>query len=150
MIELVIDETQWNEALTDASAVAEQALAAATALEPAVQGEIAILLASDTKMRHLNAEFRGKHAPTNVLAFPGDENGFLGDIALGFETCRREADAAGRSLRDHATWLIVHGILHLIGYDHQTDEQAVVMEARESEILRSMGIADPYAELETT
>ena len=145
MIETVIEDDGWNDILPLAEALAAECRNAAAAAEPALAREIALLLCDDAAMRALNARFRGKDQPTNVLSFPsGEETGFLGDIALARETCVREAAEKSISLRDHAAHLIIHGMLHLIGYDHETDEDASVMERRECEILASLGIADPY------
>jgi len=103
------------------------------------------MLCDDAAMRALNRRFRGADKPTNVLSFPsGEEEGFLGDIALARETCIREAQEKGLALRDHAAHLIIHGMLHLIGYDHELDEDATAMERRETEILSALGIADPH------
>jgi len=107
---------------------------------------MALLLTADAAMADLNRRFRKVEKPTNVLSFPsGEAEGFLGDIALAIETCAREAGEKGISLSDHAAHLIVHGMLHLIGYDHQTDAEAERMERREAAILEAMGVADPYA-----
>jgi len=117
-----------------------------------------ILLTSDEELRALNAEWRGKDTATNVLSFPMLERAelldlaahgppeLLGDIALACETCAREALARGIALEDHAAHLIVHGMLHLAGYDHETGEaDAVAMEALETKALAILGLADPYA-----
>ena len=103
-------------------------------------------------MRALNARWRGQDKPTNVLSFPAAgaeklaESAALGDIAVAFETLAREAEAADVPLADHYRHLIAHGFLHLIGYDHQTDEEAERMEALETRILARLGVADPYAD----
>ncbi len=145
MIELVIEDDGWAAALPQAEALAADCVAHAAVPEPALAREIALLLCDDAAIADLNQRFRGKTGPTNVLSFPsGEEEGFLGDIALARETCMREAAEKGVPLRDHAAHLIIHGMLHLIGYDHETDDEAAVMERRETEILGAMGIADPY------
>jgi probable rRNA maturation factor len=108
---------------------------------------LAILLTDDARQQALNAGFRGKDAPTNVLSFPaavGAEDGELGDIALAFGVCVREAEAQGKSLADHLSHLTAHGVLHLLGYDHESDAEAEAMEARERDILAGLGVADPY------
>jgi probable rRNA maturation factor len=124
------------------------ALAAAAAAEGKA-GAVSLLLGDDAAIIALNREFRGKDAPTNVLSFPpagpGNEPGFLGDIALAAETIAAEAEFQGKSFDNHAAHLVVHGFLHLIGYDHEADADAEAMEARERAILASLGIADPYA-----
>jgi len=116
-----------------------------------------VLFTSDQDIHALNAEWRGKDKPTNVLSFPMLERSdlvdlapegppeMLGDIALAYETCAREAAEKGVAVEHHAAHLIVHGMLHLAGYDHETsDEDADVMEALETKALAVMGLADPY------
>jgi probable rRNA maturation factor len=105
-----------------------------------------VLLTDDAEMKALNAQFRQKNAPTNVLSFPAPSlmKGHLGDIAMGLETCVSEALAQNKSLKDHVTHLSVHATLHLLGYDHIDDDEAVEMENLEREILEGMAIADPY------
>ena len=122
--------------------------------------EIAILACNDARIAELNADFRGKPQPTNVLSWPSEERGAkidgqlplapnpadpeLGDIAIAYDTCAREAAQSGKPMADHVTHLIVHGTLHLLGYDHERDADATVMEALETEILGNMGLPDPY------
>ena len=93
-------------------------------------------------MRALNRDFRGKDKPTNVLSFPGGGD-YRGDIAIAYGVTRREAKAAGKSFADHATHLVVHGVLHLAGHDHERPKDAKVMEPLEVKILARLGIADP-------
>lgn len=124
--------------------------------------EISILLTDDAQVRQLNGRYRGADRPTNVLAFPGTNNvdlpvdieaepgpdqpaHMLGDIVLAFETVAAEANDQGKKFGDHLTHLIVHGLLHLLGFDHQQDEDAEQMEALEVEILANLGLVDPYA-----
>lgn len=115
--------------------------------------ELAIILIDDAEQRRLNRDWRGIDRPTNVLAFPAWEPGcptpadgplLLGDVTLALETVEREAGEQGKSPADHFSHLIVHGVLHLLGYDHRTDAEAEVMEALETSILASLGVADPY------
>ncbi|GJL95717.1 MAG: endoribonuclease YbeY [Hyphococcus sp.] len=146
MIELVIEDEGWREAVPDTERLAQKCADMAIKFEPDLQGEIALLLTSDTAIEKLNASFRAQQKPTNVLSFPcDDESDFIGDIALARETCLREAMDRKISLEDHAAHLIIHGMLHLIGYDHQNDDEAEKMEAREVEILESLGVSNPYA-----
>lgn len=151
MIETVIEDAGWPEALPDAQALAEACAHAAATVESRISGEIALLFCDDAAIRALNAQYRGKDKATNVLSFPAaglaaGPDGFLGDIAIARETCMREASEKNVALRDHAAHLIIHAMLHLIGYDHQTDEEAELMERRESEILATMGVDDPYGD----
>lgn len=124
-----------------------KALSAAATAEKAV-GTVSLLLGDDVTIAGLNKQFRDKDGPTNVLSFPPGpeaEEGFLGDIALAAETIVMEAENQGKSLSAHAAHLAVHGFLHLLGYDHVNDADAEAMEARERQILATLGIADPYA-----
>ena len=114
---------------------------------------IGIRLTDDAEQRQLNRAYRGKDAPTNVLSFalgaaddpvPPGSPILLGDVVLAFETVRREAEEQGRPLAYHLRHLVVHGVLHLLGFDHERESEAVVMEAREVEILARMGVPDPY------
>ena len=122
------------------------------------QHEVGLLLCDDAKIAELNARFRGRIEPTNVLSWPafpgevpvpsgdpGEGPTFLGDVALAYETCAREAAEAGITLADHAAHLVVHGLLHLLGHDHADDAEAEAMETLETNVLASMGIANPYS-----
>ena len=159
------EATPWPDPL-DWETRAAEAAAAALALTPwagladaAPLVEIAVRLTDDAEVHALNRDFRGKDKPTNVLSFPqvqadlldtlsnsDDGEILLGDIVLARETCAREAEEKGISIPDHATHLIVHGTLHLVGYDHMDDASAQAMEALEVKALASLGIANPYAD----
>ena len=125
-----------------------KALAAAAQAE-GKSGTVSLLLGDDASIAGLNQQFRAKAGPTNVLSFPPapgtSEPGFLGDIALAAETIVEQAQFQGKRFEIHAAHLVVHGFLHLIGYDHEKLADAEVMEARERTILASLGIEDPYA-----
>ena len=112
--------------------------------------ELSLVLADDATVRRLNHEYRGKDSATNVLSFPPafDDETLLGDVVLAEETVRRETVEQGKARADHVTHLVVHGCLHLLGYDHEDDEEARRMEALEVEILATLGVADPYQEVE--
>ncbi|MGV1683796.1 rRNA maturation RNase YbeY [Sphingopyxis sp. NJF-3] len=157
--------TPWPDGL-DWETRAAEAAAAALALTPyaaladvAPLVEVAVRLTDDEEVHALNRDFRGKDKPTNVLSFPqvqadlleglsnsDDGEILLGDIVLARETCAREAEEKGASLADHATHLIVHGMLHLVGYDHMDDASAAAMEALEVKALASLGIGNPYGD----
>ena len=111
--------------------------------------EISIVLADDAFVRDLNRQYRNIDTPTNVLSFPADDDDglgpcLLGDVILAYETVQREADAAGKPVLDHVSHLIIHGTLHLLGFDHEDEQEAIEMEALETAILARLGIADPY------
>ena len=162
-IEIAIDVRcdAWRAAVPAAEEVCRRA--AHAALAGAVLpsgGELSIVLADDAAVRELNRDWRHIDAPTNVLAFPGDpdmpvQTGaplddapplLLGDVIVAFETTQAEALRDAKSLADHLAHLIVHGTLHLRGYDHENDTDAEEMEALETAILEGLGIADPYAD----
>jgi probable rRNA maturation factor len=144
-IDIVIESPLWRRE-PGAAAVLRRAIAAAAETTDATAGpgELAILLCDDAAMRDLNTRWRGKRQPTNVLSFPAAA-GTLGDIAIAYETTAHEAHAAGKPFADHLAHLAVHGFLHLLGYDHQSDAEASAMERLEASILARLGIADPYA-----
>lgn len=145
--DVIIDDERWRDALGDAEALAARCRAAAMAFDPRLGEGAALLLADDATLKDLNARFRNIDKPTNVLSFPsGGGKDFLGDIAIAFDTCEREAKAQGIAFRDHVTHLIVHGLLHLAGYDHEADEEAERMESLETDILARLGVADPYCD----
>lgn len=145
-IETIVEGEAWPRALPQAEELARRVFEAASAREPKLGGEIALLLADDEKLQSLNQRFRGKDAPTNVLSFPSGAPApaFLGDIALAYETCAREAQEKQASLSDHAAHLIAHGLLHLVGYDHMDEAEARLMERLETEILDAIGVSNPY------
>lgn len=106
--------------------------------------DVAVVLSDDAQIRALNRDFRGKDAPTNVLSFPSDESDEWGDILFAHETIAREAAEQGKTFHDHFCHLLVHGMLHLLGYDHIQEEEANEMEALEIAILAKLSIANPY------
>jgi probable rRNA maturation factor len=146
MIDIEVADEAWRSALPTVESLT--ARAGETALDLAgCDGEVAILLTNDAAVRDLNARFRGKDQPTNVLSFPAPANPerLLGDVAVAYETCAREAAGQGKGLADHLQHLVAHGVLHLVGYDHDVDADAEIMEALERRILAALGVADPYA-----
>ena len=144
MIEIEVEAEGWTKALPDIEAIVETAAKAALGT---VEGDVVVLLADDAAVQDLNARFRDKDRPTNVLSFPAAESAFphLGDVVLGHAYCAAEAEAQGKTLKDHLSHLVVHGVLHLLGYDHMEDEEAEEMEGEGRTILAGLGIADPYA-----
>jgi len=145
-----IEDEAWD-TLPGLSRLAEEAASAALAGR-GVNGSVTLLFTSDAEMQALNKHWRGKDKPTNVLSFPAaggmpvpaGEAPPLGDIALAYQTVAREAVEQGKSLAHHTSHLIVHGMLHLLGYDHEEDGEAEEMENEERMILARLGIADPY------
>ena len=124
---------------------------AATQIKLKPKAEVSLLLCDDARIREINRDWRGLDKPTNVLSFPAAPPAMLakspavGDIAIAYETVAREAEEEAKSFRDHYMHMVLHGFLHLIGYDHETDEEADEMEALETRILGELGVADPYA-----
>jgi probable rRNA maturation factor len=149
-IDIVTESRLWR-GEPNAPAVIRRAIGEAAEMAGATAGpgELAVMLCDDAAMRELNTRWRGRREPTNVLSFPaaGPERnvtGMLGDIAIAYETTAREALAERKAFADHLAHLAVHGFLHLLGYDHQAEAQARVMERLEASILARLGIADPY------
>ena len=154
-LETVRDSELWD-ALPGAEAIVDAAVAAAFAeagLAARPDAELSVTLADDARVRALNAEWRGKTSATNVLTFPAFEPDemtdapMLGDVILAFETVAAEARNEGKTLGDHVSHLVIHGVLHLFGHDHLDETQADAMEAIEIRALARLGVADPYAEL---
>jgi probable rRNA maturation factor len=148
----VNEDTQLWSAEKGARAQVRRAIVAAAAQTSNRGGELAILLTGDSRIRVLNRDWRGQDKATNVLSFPAKPAGagdtasrHLGDIAIAYETCAREAREQGKSLTQHLAHLAVHGYLHLMGHDHQTDGEAQVMEDLERAILARLKMRDPYA-----
>jgi probable rRNA maturation factor len=164
LIDIVIEDPRWSamglEPLADRAA---QATLAHLGL-PRTGFQIVVMGCDDARIAALNADHRGKPKPTNVLSWPSEERApdapgetpespepgtpddpeSLGDIALSYETCAAEAADQGKSMQDHVTHLTIHGILHLLGYDHIDDKDAELMEETEVRILATLGLADPY------
>lgn len=143
MIEIEVEDEAWTTALPDVVAVVERAALAALGK---IEGDVVILLTDDAAIQDLNGRFRDKDRPTNVLSFPAAQSAFphLGDVVLAHDYCVAEAQAQSKTLSDHLSHLVVHGVLHLLGRDHMNDEEAEEMEGEEREILAGLGIADPY------
>ncbi|MCG7518628.1 rRNA maturation RNase YbeY [Ruegeria sp. Ofav3-42] len=160
-LEVTIEDARWQR-LEPLATRAIQAVLDYSGLDDDLC-EISLLGCDDARIAELNSEFRDKPTPTNVLSWPAEELAAevagqspvkpnpdftgeiaLGDIAISFDTCAREASEAGKSMDDHVTHLIIHGTLHLLGYDHIRNPDATLMEGVEVEILGKMGIDDPY------
>ncbi|PUB16216.1 putative rRNA maturation factor [Yoonia sediminilitoris] len=159
----MVEDRRWiSVSLEELAEQATDATLTRLGLEPSVF-EVSLLACNDARIAALNEDFRGRPTPTNVLSWPADERGAavdgemplppqpgpdneLGDIAISYDTCAKEAAAAGKSITDHTLHLLVHGTLHLLGFDHERDRDATLMEALETEILGKMGICDPYRE----
>lgn len=145
-VDTQVEDPAWGEAAVLGPLVESVVSAAGERLPVPPGSEIAVLLSDDARIQALNRNFRGKDAVTNVLSFPARPGAaHLGDIIVARETVEREAAAEGKTRDRHLTHLLVHGVLHLFGYDHDSDDDAAEMEALEIEILASLGVPDPYA-----
>ena len=144
-VEVEIEADDWLIVTAEPAHLARQAAEAALTAANRLGG-VVVLLTDDDEVAELNQNFRGKAGPTNVLSFPAPANplGHLGDIALALGVCRREAEVQGKSLSHHLQHLVAHGVLHLVGYDHETDAEAVIMEGLERRIMQGLGAPDPY------
>ena len=158
-VDVIIEEPRWEEA--GLAGIAERGVAETLrylGLDPGMR-EVVVMGCNDARIASLNADFRGKPRPTNVLSWPSQDRAAandgqtpdipqndteLGDIAIAFETCQSEAETGGLPLGDHALHLVVHGTLHLLGYDHIRDGDADLMEAAEIAILAKLGVPNPY------
>lgn len=161
IVDLVIEDERWED--VDLQGMAERAAEAVGDWLGLQDFQVVVMGCDDERIAGLNAEFRDKPRPTNVLSWPAIEFDIrapgevpqlpdieeLGDIAISFDTCWREAEAQNKPFVDHATHLLVHAMLHLAGYDHIDDQDAETMEEAERSILGRLGIPDPYLELET-
>jgi probable rRNA maturation factor len=145
-----VEDPRWLKSIRDLDGLMARALVAAS-VETGRQGAVDILFTNDAEMHTLNKQWRKIDQPTDVLSFPADGPGepgqppLLGDIAIGYETALRDAEAMGRSFDAHVSHLLIHGFLHLVGYDHIEAADAAVMEPLETRILAGLGWPDPYA-----
>jgi probable rRNA maturation factor len=153
-VDIAIEAEAWGEE-SRWRPLAEKVAAAVASRDELIvpdEAELSLVLTDDARIRLLNRDWRGFDKPTNVLSFPAadadddDPGPLLGDVIVAHETMAREAAAEGKSFDDHVAHLLVHGLLHLFGFDHETDAEAEEMEALETEILAGLGIADPYAD----
>jgi probable rRNA maturation factor len=147
-LDVLVQSPLWEKE-PGAAATVERAIAAAAAEIAAPPGEVAVMLTDDETIRALNRDWRKIDKPTNVLSFPAPRTPdigvpHLGDIVVAYETLARESADEGKLVSDHLAHLTVHGFLHLMGYDHQTDSDANAMERLESTILARLGVPDPY------
>ncbi len=159
-VDISVNEKAWDSTLSNlpSKIVQDCILATLTSSEVRINGtnklEVSVLLTGDEEIQELNNTYRKKNKPTNVLSFPQNmefsdtenEEGclLLGDIVLSIHTIQLEASNQNKSMKDHLAHLIVHGTLHLLGYDHQTDQDATQMESIEIAVLNSMGVSNPY------
>ncbi|PKP81243.1 MAG: rRNA maturation RNase YbeY [Alphaproteobacteria bacterium HGW-Alphaproteobacteria-18] len=143
--DLIVEDDSWA-ALGDLEALCRKAFEAAGSVAPVAEGNIALLLADDAALHQLNLDFRSKDKPTDVLSFPSlpMDRPFLGDIAIAWGVSASDAKIQGKGLDAHLVHLLIHGYLHLLGYDHETDDEAAEMEALEIKALASLDIANPY------
>jgi len=153
-VEVVVMDRRWAEAVPDVTGVADRVCAALDRLQPpGGPAGFGLALSDDAHLARLNRDFRGRDRPTNVLAFPaistpvvetGGEPTYLGDVAVSFDTVLKESKAAACTLPERLSHMIIHGLLHLKGYDHQNDDDACLMEGLEAQVLAALGYADPY------
>jgi probable rRNA maturation factor len=153
-LDIMIEAGDWGR-LEDAEALAQKAAQAALAVTYEADGdyEASVMLTDDAQIQELNRTWRAKDKPTNVLSFPAPEQPgatgprHLGDIALAYETLVRESEEESKELAHHFAHLMVHGVLHLLGYDHEVEAEAEIMEGLEVKALATLGIADPYRDM---
>jgi probable rRNA maturation factor len=150
-VEILVQSARWR-GRPGAGTAVKRAISAAAKAASTPRAELAIVLTDDSAIRALNRDWRGQNAPTNVLSFPagapckgGPGSPYIGDIVIAYETTAREAAAEGKPFKNHLAHLAVHGFLHLLGHDHETDREAQRMERLERTILARIGIPDPYA-----
>lgn len=156
-IDIRIDGGDWGQAIPKVEEICRDTATAAVAVSKLTSAEVSVVLSDDADVAALNGAYRGKSEPTNVLSFPADD-GFaasaidpaegpprlLGDVVVAYETTVAEAASSGKPLTDHLRHLVVHGVLHLLGHDHQEDVEAEAMERLEADILGGLGVEDPY------
>jgi probable rRNA maturation factor len=147
-IDILVESDLWKE-VGEVKSIVRRAVAQAAAIQSTTGAEIAIVLADDSTIRLLNRDWRGIDAATNVLSFPTKDGGgaaqrLIGDIVLAYETIAREARSEHKPFAHHLCHLAVHGYLHLLGYDHERNDDAEAMEQAERDILRRLAIPDPY------
>jgi len=145
-MDITVQCEEWREALSDIESVVETAISRVlSVLEAPKLGELSIALIDDVEIQRLNRDYRNKNKPTNVLSFPDEGPApLLGDIVLALETIMQEAGEKSISVKDHVTHLVMHGFLHLQGYDHETEDTAAAMEALEIKALKTLNIDNPY------
>jgi probable rRNA maturation factor len=143
----VIAAKVWQRQVRNVAALARKAAMAAVegSRKKVGNADLAVVFTTDAAVRKLNAVYRGQDKPTNVLSFPAGEPGLLGDVVLAYGVVAKEARLDAKPLKNHILHLVVHGVLHLLGYDHGQASDAKAMEALETKILAGMGVPDPYA-----
>jgi probable rRNA maturation factor len=144
VLNVQIDDLRWRRNPQTIDLIRRAARAALRASNASATA-LTILLTNDAMLKSLNRKFRGKRKPTNVLSFSSPEADYLGDIAIAYETVVREARQQGKRIKAHSAHLATHGVLHLLGYDHKDESDALLMERLETQILTRMGLSDPYA-----
>jgi probable rRNA maturation factor len=142
--DIIIVDRRWRAAYPALLADAQQTVQLVLKHQKKPRANLTVLFSDDAQLQQLNHDYRGKNKPTNVLSFPSGEQDFLGDIALAYETVRSEKIAQRKSWRAHSMHLLIHGTLHLLGYDHEIEADAKIMEALEIQLLAQLGLVNPY------
>lgn len=141
IVDISVNSTQWPALDNIINNVAMKTM---EELKLKGSAELSVVLSDSAAVQRLNRDWRGKDKPTNVLSFPAGEPGMLGDVVLAYEIVKQEAEEQKKSFDHHLMHLIIHGILHLVGHDHEDDKEAENMESLEIRILRSFGVKNPY------
>ncbi len=143
-IDIIITDSRWRSSYRDVRAEVTHAVTLLLKQQKKAKASVTILFTNDAEQQGLNHQYRSKNTPTNVLSFPSGEDVFLGDISLAYETVKREKTAQNKSWRAHTLHLVVHGVLHLLGHDHEENADAEKMESLEIQLLNELGLANPY------
>ena len=141
---LIFADSRWRSAYKAVADDVQYAIALALTEVKSPTATLNVLFTNNDEIQQLNRDFRAKNKPTNVLSFPSGEEAFLGDIAISYDVIAKEKAEQSKTWRAHTLHMVLHGTLHLLGYDHENDEEAEEMEAFEIALLEQLGVANPY------